>query len=98
MILDIATDPDDIIAAIGTNVTLTCNATGADNLTYDWIRKGSGNIATRVNSRTLTINNVSIDDSGKYRCTVSSDGATVTSGCGALTILGKLYILSYLRN
>ena len=98
IIPDIATDPDDVIATIGTTVILTCNATGADNLTYQWIRMGSGNIDTGVSTKTLTIDNVSIDDSGKYRCIVSSDGATVTSGCGALTILGELYILSYLAS
>ena len=93
--LDIPTDPDDVIAAIGTNVTITCNATGADNLTYQWMGLGNKSIATGVNANTLTIYNVSTDDNGKYRCTVSGDGATVTSGCGALTVLGKLCILSY---
>ena len=41
--IDIITDPDDMIAAIGTNVILTCNATGADNLMYQWIRMGNEN-------------------------------------------------------
>ena len=94
---DITSDPNDVIAAIGTNVFLTCNATGADNLMYQWIRMGNDNTtlqATGVNTNTLTINNVTVDDSGKYRCIVSSGGANVISQCGALYILGKPYILT----
>ena len=88
---DVTTNPDDILAAVGTNVTLTCNATGADNLMYQWMRMDNRNIslqATGVNTRTLTISNVTVGDSGKYNCIVSSDGAIVTSECGALSVLG----------
>ena len=90
---DITTDPDDVITAIGMNVTLTCNATGTDNLMYQWMRMDNRNIslqATGVNTRTLTISNVTVNDSGKYKCIVSSDGAIVISDCGALSVLGKL--------
>ena len=96
---DIATDPDDMIATIGTNVMFTCNATGADNIMYQWIRMANDNTtlqATGVNANTLTINNVSADDSAKYRCIVSSGSATVISECGALYVLGKLYIVTSL--
>ena len=56
--IDIATDPNDMIAAIGTSVMLTCNATGADDLMYQWIRMGNENTtlqATGLNTNTLII-------------------------------------------
>lgn len=95
---DITTDPEDRLAAVGTNVTLTCDATGADSLMYHWMRMGNKNIglqATGVSTRTLVINNVTVADSGMYRCTVSSGDVTVTSKCGALSVVGKLYINNY---
>ena len=88
------TNPDDMLVTVGTSVVLTCNATGADNLKYQWMRMGNKSIslqATGVNTNTLTINNITIGDSGKYQCVVSSDGATVTSECGALYVLGKSF-------
>ena len=94
---DIATDPNDMVATIGTNVILTCIASGADNLMYHWIRLGNENTTlptTRVNTNTLTINSVSVSDSGKYSCVVSSGDAIVTSECGAVNVLGKIYILT----
>ena len=38
---DITTNPKDTIAGVGRDVTLTCNASGADNLNYQWMRMGN---------------------------------------------------------
>ena len=83
---------------MGRDVTLICNASGADNLNYRWMRMGNKNIslqATGVNTNTLTINSVTTGDSGKYKCIVSSDNATIISECGAVSVVGKLYVFSY---
>ena len=93
----ITTNPEDVLAAVGRDVTLTCNASGADNLQFQWMR-GNKSIplqATGFDTNTLTIDDITVDDSGKYRCMVSSDGVTIISECGALSVVGKLYVLSY---
>lgn len=80
---------------MGRNVTLTCNASGADNLKYQWIRMDGESIplqATGADTNILTIYSVTVSDSGKYMCMVSSDGATIISECGAVSIVGKLYV------
>ena len=94
----ITNNPDDVLAAVGTTVTLTCNASGTDNLKYQWMRKGNEPIISQAmgaNTNSLTINNVTVDDSGKYKCAVSSGNATVVSKCGALSVVGKLHVISH---
>ena len=97
---------------MGTNVTLTCNASGAENLKYQWIRMGKKTIPSRaieVNSSTLIIPNVMVEDNGKYQCVISSGNTSVTSRPGIVSvfrILSKLltvsvlctYVFSYKHN
>ena len=86
---------------MGRNVTLTCNASGADNLKYQWMRMGNKTIpptATGVNSNTLVIPNVTVDDSGQYKCVVSSDDIEVISEYGTVSVLGKQVIILYVYN
>ena len=93
-LVDITTNPEDRIVAMGTKVTLTCNASGADNLRYQWMRMGEKTIPSRargVSSSTLIIPNIMIDDSGLYKCIVTSGDVTVTSKVGNLSVLSKLY-------
>ena len=83
---------------MGGDVTLTCNASGADNLMYQWMRMDNKSVplqATGFDTNTLTIHSVTTGDSGKYRCMVSSDGTTIISECGAVSVVGKLYVFSY---
>ena len=77
---------------MGTNVTLTCYASGADNLRYQWMRMGEKTIPSRaivVDSNTLIIRNIMVDDSGLYKCIVSSGGANVMSKVGNVSVLSK---------
>ena len=55
--VDITAKPRmNLTVAMGTNVILTCNGTGADNLKYQWMRMGKKTIPSRargVNSNIL---------------------------------------------
>lgn len=78
---------------MGTTVNLMCGATGANNLMYQWMRKGKMNIpsqATGANTRTLVIHNISLDDSGEYKCAVSSNGITVSSDYGTVSVFSEI--------
>ena len=89
---DITTNPKDTIAGVGSDVTLTCNASGADNLMYQWMRMGNKIIpstARGINSSTLIIPSITVDDSGQYKCVVSSDNVNVTSEYGTVSVLSK---------
>ena len=75
---------------MGRDVTLTCNASGADNLKYQWMRnKTIPSTARGVNTSTLIIPNITVDDSGQYKCVVSSDDVNVTSEYGNVSVLSK---------
>ena len=78
---------------MGRDATLTCDASGADNLKYQWMRMGNKTIpltATGVNSNTLVIPNITVDDSGQYKCVVSSGDVNVMSEYGTVSVLSKL--------
>ena len=93
----VTSDPDDVLAVVGTTVTLSCNASGADNLKYQWTKMGNEPmiLQSQANTNSLTINDVRVDDSGKYKCAVSSGNTTVFSKCGALSVVGKDYMFRY---
>ena len=77
---------------MGREVALTCNASGADNLKYQWMRMGNKTIpstATGGNSNTLVISSIRVDDSGQYKCVVSSGEVNVMSEYGAVSVLCK---------
>ena len=91
---DITTNPEDRIVAVGTDVALICDASGADNLNYQWMRMGEKTIPSRaigVHSSTLIIPNITVNDSGLYKCVVSSGDVTVTSKVGNVSVLSKFY-------
>ena len=80
---------------MGTKVTLTCAASGADNLKYQWMRMGQKTIPSRVrgvHSNTLIIPNIMVNDSGLYKCVVSSGDVSVISEVGNVSVLSKLLI------
>ena len=77
---------------MGRDVTLTCNASGADNLNYQWMRMGNKTIPSTVtgaNSNTLIIPSIRVDDSGQYKCVVSSGDVDVMSEYGMVSVLSK---------
>ena len=96
--VDITINPEqNTTVAMGVNVTLTCNASGADNLKYRWIRMGRKAIPSRargVNSNTLIIPNIMVEDNGDYKCVVTSGNTSVTSRPGTVSVLSKLSAVS----
>jgi len=76
-----------------TSVSLTCEADGATS--YNWERE-SGSIpsgATRVNTNTLTIINLTPEDAGNYRCVATNDSGSSESNYATLTINGRAMML-----
>ena len=64
----------------GSNVMLRCEATGNGTLNYQW-RRVSGSLPNvrGKNSKTLTIRNIAVSDSGQYYCEVDNGGDIVSS-------------------
>ena len=78
---------------MGTTINLTCGASGASNLMYQWMREGDKNIPVKANgdnTRRLVVPNITLDDMGQYKCVVSSDGVSMNSEYGRVTVLSKL--------
>ena len=93
--VDITAHPTNVVALVGTTINLMCEASGGSKLMYQWMRKGSKMIpskATGVRTQRLAIHNAALDDSGKYKCDVSSGGASVSSNFGTVTVLSELYV------
>ena len=91
--LAITTNPQDITTAVGTTITLTCSSSDVNDVMYQWMRKEKiiQSKATGANTNRLVITNIEPDDSGEYRCTVSSGDVSVNSEYGIVTVLGELF-------
>ena len=60
---------------------LRCEATGKGKLNYQW-RRVSGSFPSNTrgkNSKSLTIRNIAVSDSGQYYCKVDNGGDSVSS-------------------
>ena len=93
----ITTHPCGIQDAVpGNQVAFSIQATGAEQLNYQWKHKtGDGNKVERIpgaNSSTLTIPKVKESDEGSYHCIVSNCAGSETSKFATLTV-GELKLL-----
>jgi len=79
-------DPVRVADAVGANVTLTCNASGGVSITYKWMRNGIKAIKSQEHS--LVIHNITLSDSGEYRCTASSGNVSVNSEYATVMVWG----------
>ena len=85
-------DEGNIIVARGSDVTLKCRATGNGTLNYQW-RRVSGSLPSNSrgkNSKTLTIRNIAVSNSGQYYCVVNDDEGSVSSMRVQVTVKCKL--------
>jgi len=94
----VTTNPQSTTAAVGTTVTLTCSASGVDDVMYQWMRKEKKGIPSQargINTKTLVINNIQRGNSGEYRCTASSGDVDVNSEYGTVSVLGEWTLLDF---
>ena len=99
-ITTITQQPNAQIICAGSAVSFSVTATGA-NITYQWQQSLNGcngpwtNISG-ANSATYTINNASVSlDNTAYRCIVNGTcTATLTSGCGLLTVIAPTTVVT----
>ena len=83
-----------IIRAEGSDVTLTCEATGVQSLMYEW-KRVTKSLPSNVRSsrgRNLTIHNIKKKDEGQYYCEVSNGENKVSSMTVQVTVKSKLLI------
>ena len=80
----ITTQPSAVTATALNNAQFSVTATGTAPLTYQWKKNGSD--VNGANGATLTLNNVSTNDSGDYAVVVSNGAGSVTSTAAALTV------------
>ena len=81
-----------ITVSEGSDVVLTCKATGQGTLNYQW-RKVSGALPKNSISnggQTLTLHNLASDDSGQYYCEVNNKKNKATSKKVQVTIKSQL--------
>ena len=92
----ITAHPQNATPPEGQNVTLSCNATGDPAPLIFWIKGGSiitksGNprISFEADNKTLTIRNVSRNDSGQYRCVANNSAGEAISSAATLNVQCK---------
>jgi plastocyanin len=80
----ITVQPPDRTVRPGGSVTFAVSVTGTPPLLYQWDYNGE-DIAGATNA-TLTLSNVTLDNEGSYRVTISGAGGTVVSRKAELTV------------
>jgi len=76
---------------VGDGIVLTCAASGAATLHFQWRRNGTN---VGVDSPTLEVTNAQTTDSGSYSCVVSNDNGTLSSNGFAVSVLAAPAIAS----
>nr|HQU84398.1 pectinesterase family protein [Pyrinomonadaceae bacterium] len=79
--------PQNTTAVIGTNTSLSVQATGP-NMTYQWFKEG--NLISGANSPTLNFTNVQLGDTGNYTVNISNGGGTISSDPARLTVVSTM--------
>ncbi|HWD92329.1 MAG TPA: choice-of-anchor Q domain-containing protein [Verrucomicrobiae bacterium] len=80
----ILAQPQDTNAIIGSNVTISVTAAGAEPLFYQWFFNGV--IAAGLTNSSVVITNVQTNNAGNFRVVVSNSFNSVTSRTAVLTV------------
>ncbi len=91
----ISTPPQSRTVPAGTNVTFSVGVTGTGPFTYQWNKNG-GAIGSATSS-TLSLTNVSTNDTANYTVTVSDGTTPLTSTPATLAVLTRPQIISASR-
>lgn len=83
----IITQPANITAAIGSNVTFSVVAEGSPPLSYQWQQNGT-NVANNGNNSSYTIPNVQPAKAGAYNVVITNAFGSIISATGTLTVVG----------
>ena len=78
------------------NVTLRCKATGNGTLNYQW-KRVPGSLPKNAiisNMKILTIQNITVSDSGQYYCEVDNGGDSVSSRRVRVTVKSESLIIN----
>ena len=93
---EITTHPISTVEIEGSNLLLTCSATGNPTPSISWNKDGTLiNVGgdPRINlteqNTTLSITNASRGDDGQYRCVASNSLGNATSNTATLDVQGK---------
>ena len=81
-----------------TNISLTCEADGASS--YRWERQYDSipSNAIGVNTNTLTLVNLRLEDAGQYRCVATNNSGTTESDYAVLILRGMNIEIAYIYN
>jgi hypothetical protein len=98
-----ASQPTNVVANAGDDVSFAVSATGTDPLTYQWSKNGNqpltngGNISGST-SATLSLTNVAAADAGSYAVTVTNEAGSAVSETATLTVIEPPVITSQPQN
>ena len=92
----IDTPPMDQTVNIGDNATFTCGASSNTSVTFRWLFNGNEvmtdpghiSVTSTVNTTTLMITNVTVNDGGNYSCEVT-DGMAINETSTEATLFSK---------
>ena len=87
--LQLMMEPSSLLVNSGDVVNFTCEASGSDPITYQWLKDGTvlpeSSRVSGINSTTLTIIPVESQDFGDYSCNVSNPVNSLLSRPALLT-------------
>ena len=92
----IATPPTDQFVYIGDNATFTCEVSSSVSVNFRWLFNknevmtdpGHISVTSDVNTTTLMITNVTVNDGGNYSCEVT-DGMAINETSTEATLFSK---------
>ena len=92
-----------VTIAEGNDVTLSCKATGDGTLNYQW-KRVSGSlpknaVISNINGRkNLIIQNITVNDSGRYYCEVDNGGDKVSSRRVHVRVKRESLVINYIMS